>query len=63
MVSVPETDQISQFCLVKSALFDLIFVDGVQIQKTVVAARKWFVFPMDHCFPGLLVQVPLGRLR
>ena len=63
MVSAPEPDQISQFCLVKGVLLDLVCVGGVQIQEAVVAAREWSVFPMDHHFLGLSVQVPLGRLR
>ena len=63
MVSASEPDQISQFCLVKGALLDLIFVGGVQVQEAVVAAWKWSVFPMDHRFFGFSVQVPLGRLR
>ena len=36
-------------------LFDLVCIGGVQIQKTVVAAREWSVFPMDHHFFGLSV--------
>ena len=63
VVFASKTDQISQFCLVKGALFDLVCVGGVKIQETVVAAREWSVFPMDHCFLGLSVQVPLGKLR
>ena len=63
MVSASEPDQISQFCLVKGAFFDSVCVGGVQIRETVVAAREWSVFPVDHRFPGLLVQVSLGRLR
>ena len=30
---------------------------------SVVVVVVEMVFPMDHRFPGLLVQVPLGRLR
>ena len=39
-MSASEPDQISQFCLVKDALFDLICVGGVQVQKMVVAAQE-----------------------
>ena len=40
VVSALKPDQISQFCLVKSALLDLVCVGGVQIQEMVVAARE-----------------------
>ena len=63
MVSAPEPDQISQFCLVKGVLFDLVCISCVQVHEAVVAAREWSVLPMDHRFSGHLVQVPLGRLR
>ena len=63
VVSAPESDQIRQFCLVEGVLFDLVCISCVQDQEAVVAAREWSVLPMDHCFLGLLVQVPLGRLR
>ena len=63
MVSASELDQIRQFCLVKGVLLDLVRVGGIQVQKTVVAVREWSVFSMNHRFSGLLVQVPLGRLR
>ena len=52
MVSAPELDQIRQFCFVEDALFDLVFIGGVQVQKMVLAAWEWSVFPMDHRFPG-----------
>ena len=63
MVFATEPDQINQFCLVKAVLLDLVCISCVQVQEAVVAAREWSVFPMDHRFPGLLVQLPLGRLR
>ena len=62
MVSTPELDQIRQFCLVKGVLLDLVCIGCVQVHEAVVAAREWSVFPMNHRFPGLLVQMPLGRL-
>ena len=62
-MSTPEPDKIRQFCLVKGALLDLVCIGCKQVQKAVVAAWEWSVFPMDHRYSGLLVQVPLGRLR
>ena len=62
MVSASEPDQIRQFRLVKGVLLDLLCIDCVQVHEAVVAAREWSVFSMNHRFPGLLVQVPLGRL-
>ena len=62
MVSTSEPDQIRQFCLVKGVLLDLVCIGCVQDHEAVVAAREWSVFSMNHRFPGLLVQVPLGRL-
>ena len=61
MVFASETDHIRQFCLVKGAFLELVCVGGVQIQETVVAARESSVFPMNHRFLVLSVQVPLGR--
>ena len=60
-MSASEPDQIRQFCLVKGVL-DFVCIGCVQVHEAVVAAREWSVFSMNHRFPGLLVQVPLGRL-
>ena len=61
-MSVSEPNPIRQFCFVKGVLLDLVFIGCVQVHEAVVAAREWSVFTMNHRFPGLLVQVPLGRL-